>query len=212
MSRKKRGKTAGMIRLTVILLCIAAMAYLGMIGYVWIRERSVPTKVKGDCDYDAVIVLGAQVRPDGELSVQLQLRLDTAVDAYMKMKDNGSEKLQIVVCGAQGKDEPEPEAYAMQKYLVSRGVPSGMIQTDPESFNTKQNLKNAKRILGDSARKVLVVTSDYHVPRALALAGDLGFEAEGVGSPCLQEYWIKNHSREALAWCKYWFEKIFHIG
>ena len=211
MSRKKRRKTAGLIRLAVILVCIAALAYLGVVGYVWIRERSVPTEVNGECDYDAVIVLGAQVRPDGELSIQLQLRLDTAVEVYRNMKDKKPGSLQIIVCGAQGKDEPEAEAYAMRKYLVSQGIPSDIIQADPDSYNTKQNLQNARKILGDSARKVLIVTSDYHVPRALAIAGDLGFEAEGVGSPCLQEYWIKNHSREALAWCKYWVEKVFHI-
>ena len=57
-----------------------------------------------------------------------------------------------------------------------------------------------------------VVTSDYHVPRALALAEDYGLSATGIGSPCLSEYWIKNHSRETLAWVKYWLKKYLHLN
>jgi len=55
------------------------------------------------------------------------------------------------------------------------------------------------------------VTSDYHVPRSLALARDLGFQATGLGSPCKQEYWLKNHARELLAWVKYLGMKYLHL-
>ena len=58
---------------------------------------------------------------------------------------------------------------------------------------------------------MLVVTSDYHVPRSLALARDQGFEAVGLGSPCKPEYWLKNHARETLAWIKYWGVKYLHL-
>ena len=48
-----------------------------------------------------------------------------------------------------------------------------------------------------------IVTSDYHLPRAMQLARDRGLAAEGLGSPCKPEYWMKNHFREVLAWGKY---------
>ena len=38
-----------------------------------------------------------------------------------------------------------------------------------------------------------------------------GYDACGMGSPCKPEYWIKNHAREALAWCKYWGVKYLHL-
>ena len=63
-----------------------------------------------------------------------------------------------------------------------------------------------------TARSVLIVTSDYHVPRSVALAEDLDLDATGIGSPCLSEYWIKNHSRETLAWVKYWLKKYLHLN
>jgi len=101
----------------------------------------------------------------------------------------------------------------MKRYLTEKGIPEGDILTDPDSFNTEQNLKNAAALLKScpEVRRVLIVSSDYHVPRAMALAEDLGFEAIGLGSPCKPEYWIKNHAREALAWCKYWGKKYLHL-
>ena len=117
------------------------------------------------------------------------------------------------VGGAQGNDEPMPEEEAMSLDLENKGVPAADILKDPDSFNTNQNLKNAAGLLRDlpGIQKVMIVTSDYHVPRAMALARDLGFDACGMGSPCKQEYWIKNHAREALAWCKYWARKYLHL-
>jgi uncharacterized SAM-binding protein YcdF (DUF218 family) len=101
----------------------------------------------------------------------------------------------------------------MKAYLSARGVSEEDILTDPDSFNTRQNLVNAAVLLEKypAISRVLIVTSDYHVPRSLALAKDLGFDACGLGSPCKPEYWIKNHAREALAWCKYWGVKYFHL-
>ena len=189
------------------LACIAVLLYAGLMGYVVIREKGVAATVPETENYDAIIVLGAQVRPDGSPSVQLSWRLDKAAEAWEKRH------VPVVVCGAQGKDEPMPEAVAMKQYLTAKGVSGEDILTDPDSFNTNQNLKNAGRLLKEKpeVRKVLIVTSDYHVPRSLALARDQGFEATGLGSPCKPEYWLKNHAREALAWLKYWGVKYLHL-
>ena len=101
----------------------------------------------------------------------------------------------------------------MKQYLADKGIPAEMILEDPKSRNTEENIENAKKLLEaqPDIRRVLIVTSDYHVARAMAIAGDLGLEAEGLGSPCLPEYWLKNHGREALAWCKYWARKYLHL-
>ena len=94
----------------------------------------------------------------------------------------------------------------MQAYLLANGIPESDILVEDTSFNTRQNLKNAQALLGGNVKKVLIVTSAYHLPRALALAKDTGFEACGVGSPIKPIYWPKNHFREALAWVKYWLQ------
>ena len=196
-----------MLRVVVRFAAAAVLIYAGIIGYVCIREGSVTKNVPTAENYDAIIVLGAQVRPDGNPSVQLGWRLDAALEAYQQ------KPVPIVVCGAKGKDEPMTEAAAMAQYLAAKGIPESSILKDPDSFNTNQNLRNAAALLRSlpDLRRVLIVTSDYHVPRSLAIAKDLGFDACGMGSPCKPEYWLKNHAREALAWCKYWGKKYLHL-
>ena len=101
--------------LTKIIIAIAALGILSfgmLMGYVWIEEKKVPSELSElQTDFDAVIVLGAQVQADGTPSVQLTWRLDRALDVWLK------KQVTIVVCGAQGKNEPEPEAVTMKKYL-----------------------------------------------------------------------------------------------
>ena len=201
----RRGTGRGWLRAAGILILAGMMGYAGLIGFVVIREKqAVIPMEKMEKDYDAIIVLGAQVLMNGEPNTQLQWRLDAALEAWQ------AKQVPIVSCGARGKDEPLPEAEAMKNYLAERGVPEEMILPDPDSFNTSQNLKNAGRLLRerDGIRRVLIVTSDYHLPRAMALAGDQGFRAAGLGAPCKPEYWLKNHAREALSWVKYWGLKL----
>ncbi len=200
-------KSNGLLRCLLGLVLLGLITYACLIGYLCILEGSVLKEVPSADQYDAIIVLGAQVKPDGSPSVQLEWRLDAAYEAYNR------KPVPVVVCGAQGHDEPITEAEAMKQYLISKGVSENDILTDPDSFNTNQNLRNAAKLLEyrPNMQKVLIVTSDYHVPRALALAGDIGFIACGLGSPCKPEYWIKNHVREALAWCKYWGKKYLHL-
>ena len=62
-----------------------------------------------------------------------------------------------------------------------------------------------------SVQQVAIVTSDYHVPRALAMAKDQGLNATGISSPTLPEYWLKNHGRETLGWMKYLLQKYLHL-
>ena len=128
-------KTFGPIRrVMTMLLCfvLAGMiAYLGVIGMLVWKVNNVPQMDH----YDAIVVLGAQVKADGSLSLQLEWRLEAAFEAWEK------QNCLIVTCGAQGSNEPAPEAYVMRDYLMQKGVPEDMILTDAESFNTRQNLE-----------------------------------------------------------------------
>ena len=181
------------------------------VGAIALRLVILESRINRDASQvktvDAIIVLGAQVKEDGTPSVQLSLRLDAAAQAWER------QRVPVVVCGAQGKDEPAPEADVMREELMLRGVQEDMILTDPNSRDTKQNILNAALLLEPipDIHRVLIVTSDYHLPRALALALDAGLEAEGLGSPCKPEFWLKNHARETLAWGKYWLEKYLNV-
>lgn len=191
-----------MLMILLIIILLMMIAFLGVVAMVCWRETHVPAA----SGYDAIVVLGAQVKPDGTPSVQLQWRLDAAYKAWEKSP------CPIVTCGAQGGDEPAPEGVVMKDYLIGLGVPPEQVLVDDASFNTRQNIRQAAALLEDrGAETVLIVTSDYHLPRAMALAKDEGLQATGLGSPTKPEYWIKNHAREALSWMKYWAQKYLRL-
>lgn len=187
-------------RIAILLVLAALLLWAGLMGMVWWKENHIPQLER----YDALVVLGAQVKEDGSMSVQLQWRVDAALEAWRK------QPCIIVCCGGQGTNEPAAEGAVMRDYLIAQGVPPEQVLADTASTTTLQNLRYAKALLREQGLTggVCVVTSDYHLPRALALAGDVGLQATGIGSATKPEYWLKNHSREALAWVKYWGQKL----
>lgn len=188
----------------VWLLAVGAACYAALIALVYLWEVNVPQST----EYDGIIVLGAQVLPTGEPSVQLRWRLDKAAECYEK------NPCPIVVCGGQGDNEPAPEGDVMRAALLADGLPEEHVISDPLSANTKENIRNGWAILQKlGCQRPLIVTSDYHLPRALALARDEGLDPLGAGSLCKPglNFWLKNHMREALAWVKYWGIKYLKL-
>lgn len=193
-------KIRKLIKPLLILVVIGIVLWVGLMLFVAWQEAHVP-----ELDhYDALVVLGAQVKENGAMSLQLQMRVDAAYEAWKK------QPCLIVCCGGQGSNEPAPEGKVMRDYLLAKGVPADQVVADTESTTTLQNLQFARRILEErhASLQVCVVTSDYHLPRALALARDVGLKPTGIGSETLPIYWLKNHAREALAWVKYWGQKL----
>lgn len=186
-----------MIMLVLALLGVLAAA--GLMGFVYYKETHLPPIG----DSDAIIVLGAQVKEDGTPSVALERRLTAALESYREKRQL------IIVCGAQGANEPRAEGDVMREWLLERGAAEEDVVAETASFNTRENLMYAKAIMESRGLgEALVVTSDYHVARALALCRQVGVSATGKGSPSKPEYFLKNHFREGLSWVKFWLESM----
>ena len=183
----------------IVIVLLGVLCALGLMGFVYYQETHLPPVRESD----VIIVLGAQVKEDGTPSVALERRLTAALNSYR-------EKRQIlIVCGAQGGDEPRAEGDVMREWLLAQGVPETDVIAETSSFNTRENLRYARAIMQERGlSQALVVTSDYHVARALALCRQEGIPATGKGSPSKPEYFIKNHLREGLSWVKLWTQML----
>lgn len=199
----KRRRGGFLLRLVIGLAGLGVLLVTGLFSYLLVMEQIC--KIQPELPLKAMIVLGAQVNPDGQASVQLEWRLNAALQAYQK------QKMPMVLCGGQGKDEKEPESVTMARWMIQRGVSPEEIKQDPISQNTKENIANSKLLLPEGDEAVLIVTSDYHLPRAIQLAKDAGLKPIGLGSPIKPEYWFKNHFRETLAWGKYLLQRFIPI-
>jgi len=192
------------LRILCWLAAAGVLCYAGLVALVYYWEVNVPQSL----EYDSIIVLGAQVLPSGEPSVQLQWRLDKARECYEKKPGY------IVVTGGRGANEPEPEGDVMRRVLIEAGVPEMHVISETMATDTQENIRYSWELLKEKGcQKPLIVTSDYHLPRAMAIARDNGLDPLGAGSPCKPglKFWLKNHLREALAWVKYWGIKYLHL-
>jgi len=126
---------------------------------------------------DVGVVLGAYT--DGfEPSHPLAARLRVAIALYRQGYIRA-----IIVSGGQGKNETVPEARSMKRFLVMNGIPSEVVHEERMSTNTWENLYHTSAIMRDRGyQTAVIITSDYHLPRALAVARMLGMEATGCGA------------------------------
>lgn len=125
-------------------------------------------------DIDCIIVLGCQVKSDGSLSHMLRDRLMRGVELY---KQTTAPK--IIMSGDHGQKNYD-EVNAMKQYAIENGVPSEDIFMDHAGFSTYETVFRAKEIF--KAEKVVIVTQEYHLYRALYIAKQLGLEAYGVSA------------------------------
>lgn len=132
------------------------------------------TKNDSDFNADAILVLGAAVRPDGSPSNMLRDRLDDGIALY---KRGAAPK--IIMSGDNGTASYN-EVAVMKQYAVDHGVPAEDIFCDHAGFSTYESMYRAKHVFG--VEKLIVATQTYHLYRALYAAQGLGMEAIGV--PC----------------------------
>ena len=128
--------------------------------------------------YDAALVLGVELGPNDVPTDELARRVTTAAGAYRR-----GACAKLVLCGGRLPEHRLAEADVMAKWLRQAGVPEERIILERQSQDTMGNCRCAARLLGGAeGKRVLVVTSDYHLPRAVMTARRVGFRADGAAA------------------------------
>jgi uncharacterized SAM-binding protein YcdF (DUF218 family) len=144
------------------------LLWLGAVA-VWI---AVGPGVTGTERGETAIVLGAAVIGDKPSPV-FAARLDHAAVLYREGRAG-----RVLVTGGRSGEDDLSEAAAGSAYLQARGVPVSAILTEDRSRTTRQNLGNARGVLGKKAGKpVLIVSDPLHMRRAMAMAAAESFAA-----------------------------------
>jgi uncharacterized SAM-binding protein YcdF (DUF218 family) len=134
------------------------------------------------CCYDAIVVLGGSIgpalpplRPDPQLfdssdRVWHAARLFHRGVAPRIIVSGGSYAVES------GQAPPtQTEAMAMRQFLVALGVPEDRIVMEGKSLNTIGNMRETRALVGTA--QVALVTSAFHMPRALRLAREAELNA-----------------------------------
>jgi len=145
------------------------------------------------------IVLGASVKGDGHLSTILEDRVETAYRLYQQGKVK-----RLLLSGDHGSkyyDEPT----AMKAYLVNKGIPAEHIYLDYAGFDTYDSMYRSQAVF--EVKDALIITQNFHLPRALYIARRLDLNYKGFVSD-LHHYnhESSNKKRELLANVKAFME------
>ncbi len=131
-------------------------------------------KKKRNADYIIVLgsgIIGTKVTP------LLAARIEMGIDL---LRHNPGALL--VMSGGQGPGEDIPESQAMAAYAVDHGVDQSRIITEQKSVSTEENLMFSMELIDKENPRIIIVTTAYHVFRALILARQQGIRCIGFGS------------------------------
>ena len=148
-------------------------------------------------DFDYVIIHGAGLLDGSRVSKLLADRIDKAILVYKK---DPSPPI-LIPSGGKGGDETVSEAEAMAEYMRAKGIPDEHILPEDESKTTLENLKNSKALIDarEGRKYTALVTSNYHVYRALRYCRKIGLKCTGIGSHVALYYWPSALIREFVA-------------
>lgn len=162
-------------------------------------KKHISTIEKLPKDVDAIIVLGAGIKNDGSPSDILNDRLETAIEIRNYINES-----KLIMTGDHGKKNYN-EVKTMKNFAVRNDVEEKDIFMDHAGFNTYDSMYRAKKIFG--VKKAIIVTNEYHLPRALYIANKMGIEAYGVASDKRRYYFMDVYKkREILAQVKAFIE------
>ena len=161
----------------LLILALAAVLFVLVVN-IWMihsTDKAIYTldeadQLSGDC----ILVLGCGVRSDGKPSHMLQDRLDIAIAAYQM-----GLAPKLLMSGDHGREHYD-EVNAMKDYAISKGVPSGDIFMDHAGFSTYESMHRARNIF--QCERIIIVTQNYHLYRAIHNARAFGMEAVGISS------------------------------
>ena len=125
-------------------------------------------------DVDLILVLGAGLRPDGSPSDMLADRILVSVDLIEKGFCD------TVLMSGDNSGEHYNEVAAMSLFARERGVSEDNILADGKGYSTYESVFRAIKEYG--AERIVIVTQEYHLYRALYIAKALGVEAYGVSA------------------------------
>ncbi len=201
---KKTNRIKRIFKLVIVLTltAIAGVILINMYMCRTVHEKIVSPETAYYTDADCILILGAGVRDDGSPSNMLEDRLLTGIDIY----DNGTCRT-LLMSGDHGREEYD-EVNCMKDYAAETGIPTEDIFMDHAGFSTYESLYRARDVFG--AKKIIIVTQEYHLYRALFVAESLGLDAVGVSAD-LRTYYGQSlrETRELAARVKDFFYTLF---
>lgn len=157
--------------LTLIVLLTITFVIYSNLAVKWTGSKGIYS-VNDNITGDAAVILGARIFKDGSPSQVLSDRLDTGIELYKSGKVK-----KLLMTGDHGQVTYD-EVNGMRRYAIGKGIPEQDIFMDHAGFSTYDSMYRARDIF--LIKKAIIVTQEFHLPRALYIARSLGLYVDGV--------------------------------
>ena len=132
---------------------------------------------------DVAIVFGAGLSADGTPSPMLADRVASAVELYQ------SGRIHKLLMTGDNSTISYNEVVAMKRFAHDLGVPTQDITLDYAGFSTYESCYRAHQVF--DVHRAVVITQNYHLPRAVYTCRQLGIEAVGLGTADREIYGLR---------------------
>ncbi len=193
-------------RVKIVIISLAAFILIASILLVVINAYVCSSSekyflTKQECtekQAEYILVLGAKVYPNGRLSMMLDDRVTAACTLY------DSKAAPKIIMSGDSSNSDYDEVNPMRNRANELGVPKEHILIDTEGLSTYDSIIRVRDIF--KAKKIIIVTQEYHLYRAVYVARKLGIEAYGYPSEKIEYYGqFQRDVRETLARVKDFF-------
>lgn len=169
-------------------------------------EHTTPSTYRPDVTYDAVILLGGL----GDERVAMETGQPAFNDnverliATHRLLADGRARFAIVSGGAENPEFAEhSEARVLARQIAAWGVDPSRVILEDQARNTRENAVYSQRITNERGfEKVLIVTSAFHMPRAVEC-----FEAVGM-----KVDWLAVDFRASRPGAGSWIPRAGHLA
>jgi uncharacterized SAM-binding protein YcdF (DUF218 family) len=160
-------------------LACAALVF-GLFAWAAIDRALAPESNTSQEHFDALIVLGTPVDPDGNPSPHELARVSEAVHEY----ERGVAPRIIFTGGAVA--NRFVEAQVMARIAEAQGIPASAVLEDPAARDTMENTCNALKIMRSHGwESAEVISSPSHLPRAGLILSRLPMKWRVHAAPAL---------------------------
>ncbi|MBM3271756.1 hypothetical protein FJY94_00495 [Candidatus Kaiserbacteria bacterium] len=173
MSRAETVRRAARALLVVVLL-VACVSIGTPVVLRALVDRHLYTSAVDVPTADVAIVLGASV-VRGKPSPVLAERANAAIELYQ------SGKAYVILVTGDSMDRTHDEVSPVRAYLEAAGIPSRAIAVDRAGVDTYSSMFRAREVF--CVPRAVIVTQDFHLPRAVFIARAVGIDASGFVAP-----------------------------
>lgn len=183
----------GALQWGLLAIALTGAALVAINAWVyWIGSRSIAHASSDIPENTVAIVLGTSPRSGKNLVTNpfFEGRMNAAASLYKEGR-----VYHLILSGDNRRaDYNEPQS--MKDALKQRGVPTSATTLDYAGFRTLDSMARAKRVF--EIPHPLIITDDFHLPRALFLARAEGLEAIGFASDPVP--WRRSYKTRIREW------------